>query len=209
MDFALQGMPIKKKKIIGRVRFLKRLEPFMTPRELEVIETAYVLAKYGHRAKFRDDGITRYFEHPKAVSLILIDELDERNWQTIVLGLLHDVPEDSFILSWNRIQINFGREIMKDLKLLTKKPKQGYEARLKKYANARTLKVKLADRLHNLRTLQSCKKEKQIRKIKETREHYIPLADLLIVKLPKKQKWQGEYLLKQIIKICKKFEKAF
>lgn len=181
----------------------------MTPRELEAIETAYVFSKYGHRTKFRDDGVTRYFEHPKAVSLILVDELDERNWQTIVLGLLHDIPEDSFILSWNRIQMNFGKEVTKDLKLLTKKPRKGYEMRLKKYANARILKVKLADRVHNLRTLQNCTKEKQERKIKETYDYYIPLADLLIEQLPKKQKWQGEYLRKQIIKICKKFEKTF
>lgn len=185
---------------VGRQEFMALLTPIMSPRELEIIETAYVLAKYGHRGQERDDGV-RYFEHPKSVAHILIKELKVNDWQIIVMALLHDVLEDSHILSPYRIELNFGKEVVVGLKLLTKQPKEGYLRRLKTYGDAKVIMVKLADRLHNVRTLGKCTKEKQERQREETENHYIPLANFLIEKLPKKDKWRGEYLKKEIQKM--------
>ena len=185
---------------IGRREFMARLTPIMSPKELEAIETAYVLAKYGHKEQERDDG-TRYFEHPKSVAHILIEELKVDSWQIIVMALLHDVLEDSHILSPYRIELNFGKEVVVGLKLLTKKPKEGYLKRLKTYGDTKVIMVKLADRLHNMRTIGNCSKEKQKRQKEETENHYIPLAEFLISKLPRRDKWRGEYLMSEIKKL--------
>ena len=190
---------------IGRREFLAKLEPIVSPRELETIETAYVLAKYGHREQMRDDRRTRYFEHPKSVAWIAVSELKINDWQTIVMALLHDVLEDSHILSPYRVELNFGKEVVMGLKLLTKKPKSGYLRRLKVYGDTKMIIVKLCDRLHNLRTLSSCSKRKQQRQFQETEKYYLPLADLLIEKLPPSERWRGEYLKNRIEKICARY----
>lgn len=191
---------------IGRSVFLARLRPVLTPREFENVEIAYALSKYGHRGQKRDDGV-RYFEHPKAVALMLIDELGIIDWRDITEALLHDILEDSFLLNEKLIERLFGRVVVRDLDLLTKKPKNGYLIRLRLYGSARTIRVKLSDRLHNLRTLHRCSKRKQRKQILETRAKYIPLADLLITKLSSRNRWQGEYLRREIERICDRFER--
>ena len=187
---------------VGREKFLAMIRPFVLPFEIEAIETAYIFAKYGHRNQTRDCGIIRYFEHPKAVALVLINELQVYDWHAIVLALLHDIKEDSFILSWERVQINFGAAITRELKFLTKEPKAGYEKRLMQSESKRVLMLKLCDRLHNLRTINSCSKEKRDKKIKETISVYLPIAEILINRLPEKDRWRGEYLKEQISKLC-------
>ena len=196
------GKNIKAHPNIGRAKFLRLIKSFVIPSELEKIETAYIFAKYGHRNQMRDDQITRYFEHPKAVTLILIQELQIFDWHAIVLGLLHDIKEDSFILSWEMVQKIFGPTVTRGLKVLTKEPKKGYEKRLIQSENKLALTVKLCDRLHNMRTINNCSKEKIERKIKETEKKYLPIADMLIARLPAKDRWKGEYLKDQIMNIC-------
>lgn len=190
---------------IGRREFMAKLQPIMSPKALEAVETAYVLAKYGHRGQERDDG-TRYFEHPKSVAHILIEELKINDAQTIVMALLHDVLEDTHILSPYRIELNFGKEVVVGLKLLTKKPKEGYLKRLSTYGDNKVIMVKLCDRLHNLRTLKHCSKEKQREQIEETRRHMLPLAKFLVGRLSKRDKWRGEYLENKIQEVCEKYK---
>lgn len=191
---------------VGRREFLARLRPVLTPRQFEMVELAYEFAKYGHRGQMRDDGI-RYFEHPKAVALILIHEFGVTDWRDIVLALLHDIFEDSFLLTERLVERLFGQDVVRDLKLLTKKPKDGYVGRLHRYGNARTLRVKLCDRLHNLRTLHRASKRKQRKQIAETRAKYIPLAELLISKLPSQSRWQGWQLKRELEKMCELLER--
>ncbi len=177
----------------------------MTPLEIEMVETAYVFSKYGHRDQFRDDG-RRYFEHPRAVAWIIIRELKLCNWKLIVLALLHDIKEDSYILSWHRTQVNFGKEVALSLKLLTKDPKEGYLERLKTYGTWREILVKICDRLNNLRTLGACTPEKIKSQIAETKREFIPLCDLLISRLPKNSRWRGKYLKDQVVNLCNQYE---
>ena len=187
---------------IGRKEFLAKLEPILSPHDLEMVETAHVLSKYGHRNQVRDDSRVRYFEHPKAVAWILINELKMNDWQTIVMALLHDVLEDSHILSPYRIERNFGKEVVVDLKLLTKHPKHGYLGRLKQYGDTRAVLVKLCDRLHNMRTLAGCSKEKQKRQIAETKKYFLPLAQTFIERLPRKERSIGEYIKRELEQLC-------
>lgn len=190
---------------IGREEFMKKLEPLLTPSELETVMTAYVFAKYGHKNQSRDDGV-RYFEHPKAVAMIAIDELHIFEWQTIVMALLHDIVEDSFILSWNRIEKNFGREVTLGIKLLTKQPKDGYCERLTEFGEPDVILVKLCDRLHNMRTLGGCNRQKQLTQIEETRQKFLPMCDILINRLTQEHKWRGEYIKNQLMELCKVYD---
>ena len=187
---------------IGRKEFIAKLKPILSPHDLEMVETAYVLSKYGHRNQTRDDSRVRYFEHPKAVAWILVSELKVNDWQTLVMALLHDVLEDSHILSPYRIERNFGKEVVVGLKLLTKQPKTGYLGRLKQYGDNRTILVKLCDRLHNMRTLGGCSREKQKRQVAETKKYFFPLAQKFIGRLPRPERWRGEYIKRELEEWC-------
>lgn len=171
---------------VGREEIFDWVRPQYSALNLEKIVTAYSLSKYGHKGQIRDDG-RRYFEHPKAVFWIIAYELGLVDWKTLVMALLHDVQEDTFLLSDYRIEVNFGREVAEGVRLLTKDSSE-YLERLRRFATWRVLLVKVADRLHNVRTLGACTPEKITRKVAETQEHYLPLADLLIERAPKKRR---------------------
>lgn len=165
----------------NREKFLSKLK--LSSEELRYVSAAYAFSKYGHRGQKRDGG-ERYFEHPKAVAEILINELKlSSNWKLIVTALLHDILEDSFLLDEERIGINFGEDVARWVKILSKEQGIDYYKRLNDCIECGewiVILVKLADRLHNLRTLPSkCDKTAQKRYITETKKHYIPLAKKL------------------------------
>jgi GTP diphosphokinase / guanosine-3',5'-bis(diphosphate) 3'-diphosphatase len=171
----------------GSTEFLARLRPILTETELESVETAYAFSKYAHRGQERASGI-RYFEHPKAVALIIVDELGMVDGSMIAMALLHDVLEDTYMLSRRRLEINFGRDVTVGIQLLSKQPGEAhadYVSRLVKHATWQTKVVKLSDRLHNLRTLGAVAVDKQVRKRAETREYYLPMAASLPPLVPK------------------------
>ena len=170
--------------------FHKRLAGFF-PKDIENIDWAYQLAKSAHRAQQREGG-ERYFEHPRAVALILLDEVKVRNPRMIITALLHDSAEDTAIFgnptqtdyqTWaklveDRVSRMFGEEVSKMVIALTKPPGEEhfYLENLKK-ASTETLLVKMADRLHNLRTLKDVPYKKRLVKIAETRDLYYPIFD--------------------------------
>lgn len=172
---------------------------------VNAVEAAYEISKSGHRTQTRKGG-ERYFNHPRAVAIILLVELMVEDWRAVVVGLLHDIREDTCLLSPWAIEKLFGVEVLRDLQLLTKIPKEGYLARLQLFGGNMTMLVKLADRLHNVRTLGSCPLEHIVKQLRETREHYLPLANLLIDRLPPNEKWRGEYLRREIEKACAYWE---
>jgi len=177
--------PAKKE---NRLSFTERLKLKVSPADFERIMFAYELAKYGHKGQRRDSG-ERYFEHPRYAAIILIDELGITDPEMIIAILLHDMPEDSYLLTKKRIKLNFGKRVA-DMVMALTKPKRN-DPRFNGDDDARhefyfqTLKdspvevkiLKLVDRLHNLRTISECAREKQLRKIKETREQYLMLID--------------------------------
>ncbi|MBI2450235.1 MAG: bifunctional (p)ppGpp synthetase/guanosine-3',5'-bis(diphosphate) 3'-pyrophosphohydrolase [Candidatus Nealsonbacteria bacterium] len=188
---------------VGRVEFEKKLKEKidLTPREFQLIMLAYKLAKYGHghKGQMRDDGKIRYFEHPKAVALILIEEntrfIVVKPWQ-IVAALLHDIKENTFILSWKDIELIFGKRVRKSVRIMTKDEVFRGEVYFKRLsmASSEDIDNKLADRLHNMRTLGDCSSEKQKEYLKETVDFYLPLA--------KKRNGYLYFLLEQE---CKKY----
>jgi len=151
----------------------------------KLIEKAYNDAKDAFRGKFRDDGSERYFEHIRAVTLILILYLRVTDYKLIIAALLHDIVED--IPSWTiaRVREEYGEDISAHVDALTKPAhlfddkKECHEKYHQRFKNAKRVffLIKLADRLHNLLTLWSCSKEKRLRKIIETELYYLPYAE--------------------------------
>ena len=185
-------------KVRGSEEFLKKLRHKVSPRELDFIMLAYRLSKYGHRDQIRDSG-ERYFEHPKAVALILIDELQIYDAEMIIAALWHDLKEDKpWMLEWKDIELIFGARVRELVHMLTKEPESSTKEKVEyleriAVAGEDVRFIKLADRLHNVRTLSSCPSKKQARYLKETREFFIPLAHAT-----------HPYLAEQIEKECAK-----
>lgn len=168
--------------LIGRIR------KYHPSADLSIIEKAYQLAYNAHKDQFRKSG-EPYIIHPLCVCIILAElELDK---ETIVAGLLHDVVEDTTYTSKEITDI-FGEEISLLVDGVTKLTKINYSAdkveiqaeNLRKMFLAmakdiRVILIKLADRLHNMRTLQYMRPEKQKEKARETMDIYAPIAQRL------------------------------
>lgn len=144
--------------------------------EYALVERAYNTAKEAFRGVVRDGG-ERYFEHLRHTAIILIEVVGERDPETLAASLLHDVVEDIDGWTFDRVYDEFGFGVAVTVLWVTK-PKVNdpeYPARFAE-APAKAVRVKLADCLHNTRTLGACVPSKRARKLAETRKYYQPLA---------------------------------
>ena len=153
----------------------------------DVVGRALALAYRLHEGQCRASG-EPYILHPIAVAAILKD-LGGSN-AMIAAGFLHDVVEDTE-MSCDQIEEMFGKEVRQLVEGVTKLSKLSFESKTENQAenfrrmflamaqDIRVIIVKLADRLHNMRTLEYVKPEKQVRVSRETREIFAPLANRL------------------------------
>jgi len=148
------------------------------------IADAYAYGLKMHEGQFRKSG-EPYFTHPVAVAAILTEQrLDDA---TIITALLHDTIEDTKA-SYSEVEAQFGKEVvvlvdgvtkLTNLQLSSHETKQAENFRKLFMAMSKDLRVilvKLADRLHNMRTIKSMSVEKQAQKARETMDIYAPLA---------------------------------
>ena len=174
---------------------LDKAQIFLTGPELELIEKAYIFSAAVHRGQVRLSG-EPYLTHPMEVAGILIDlKMDAA---TIVTGLLHDTVEDT-LTTISEIEEAFGKEVAFLVDGLTKLSKMNFRSQEERQAenfrkmllamaeDMRILLVRLADRIHNMRTLEFHTPEKQQYIAKETLEVYAPLANWLGINWMKKE----------------------
>lgn len=174
---------------------ISRVKKYHPSDDISMIEKAYKVASKAHEGQLRKSG-EPYIIHPLYVAIILADlEMDK---ETIVAGILHDVVEDT-VMTEEEITEEFGAEVAQLVDGVTKltgiplSSGNGSEsdARLEMQAenlrkmflamakDIRVIIIKLADRLHNMRTLKYQKPESQQRIAKETLEVYCPIAQRL------------------------------
>ena len=169
-------------------RLIKAIRLYHPSTDLSMIEKAYHLACKAHEGQMRKSG-EPYIIHPLCVGIILAElELDK---ETIVAGILHDVVEDTEY-TLEDITREFNEEVALLVDGVTKLGQLSYShdkmdiqaENLRKMFLAmakdiRVILIKLADRLHNMRTLQYMKPEKQKEKARETMDIYAPIAHRL------------------------------
>ena len=169
-------------------RLITKVRAYHPSADIHMIEKAYSIAYNAHKGQLRKSG-EPYIIHPLCVALILADlELDK---ETIVGGLLHDVVEDT-VMTEEDITREFSAEISLIVAGVTKLGQLSYSSdkldmqaeNLRKMFLAmakdiRVILIKLADRLHNMRTLKYMKPEKQKEKARETMDIYAPIAQRL------------------------------
>ncbi len=154
--------------------------------DMERIRAAFELAREAHASQTRKTG-EPYILHPIAVANIAAEEL-MLDANPVIACFLHDVVEDTDY-TIDDIQARFGYDVAFLVRVVTKKPTKDYELskQLDNYRqllnsmqyDIRAILVKLADRLHNMRTLESMKPEKQMKIAGETDYFYAPLANRL------------------------------
>ncbi len=167
---------------------IARIKRYHPSEDVTMIEKAYHLAKSAHEGQLRKSG-EPYIIHPLSVAIILADlELDK---ESIIAGILHDVVEDT-VYSIDQIWELFGDDVALLVDGVTKLTNIPYTASqeeiqaenyrkmfLAMAKDIRVILIKLADRLHNMQTLKSMPREKQLRIATETLNIYAPLANRL------------------------------
>lgn len=159
-----------------------------TPEEMQMLDRAIEFTKQVHAHQTRHSG-EPYYTHPESVAIMLANMGMDSH--TILAGLMHDVIEDGKDITYEKLASMFGQDIAGMVDGVTKLTKTGKNEMISRediqaesfrkmflaIANdIRVVIIKLNDRLHNMRTLQYCSEEKQIRKARETLDIYAPLA---------------------------------
>ena len=167
---------------------ITRVRRYHPSDDISLIERAYKVANDAHKDQARKSG-EPYIIHPLCVAIILADlEMDK---ETIAAGLLHDVVEDT-IMTTDQIRAEFGDDVALLVDGVTKLGQLQYQGDkldlqaenmrkmfLAMAKDIRVIIIKLADRLHNMRTLKHMTPEKQQEKARETMDIYAPIAQRL------------------------------
>lgn len=177
---------------------IKRIRQYHPSADISMIEKAYRTAKQAHEGQKRKSG-EPYIIHPLWVGIILAElEMDK---ETIVAGILHDAVEDT-IMTRDDIEREFGAEVALLVEGVTKLGQLSYSKDVDKMElqaenlrkmflamskDIRVIIVKLADRLHNMRTAQFWPPHKQKEKARETMDIYAPIAQRLGISKIKKE----------------------
>jgi len=179
---------VEKKEVLSKYnRLLRHAKPILQPGDDKIIRKAFNTASEAHKGMRRRSG-EPYIYHPIAVALICVDEIG-LGATSIIAALLHDVVEDTEF-EIEDIEREFGQKVARIIDGLTKisgvfeygSSQQAENFRKMLFTlseDVRVILIKLADRLHNMRTLDSLPRNKQLRTSSETIYLYAPLAHRL------------------------------
>ena len=174
-------LPLKTIKTVDEL--VEKIKAYYPQVPVAIIEKAYAFSEKAHVGQMRRSG-EPYITHPLSVAGILADlKLDI---DTILTGLLHDTVEDTR-MTIEEIKSTFGDEVAQLVDGVTKLGQINYTSKEEQQAenlrkmfmymakDIRVIMIKLADRLHNMRTLKYLSPERQLEKAKETLEIYVPI----------------------------------
>ncbi len=166
---------------------LKSVVGYLKPEDIQQVEAAFEFSRAAHKGQFRKSG-EPYIHHPVAVTCLLAEwHLDAR---ALMAALLHDVVEDT-LTTPAEIAEKFGKEVADLVDGVSKLDKIEFQSAAQAQAenfrkmllamarDIRVILIKLADRLHNMRTMDSMRPDKQKRIARETLEIYAPIANRL------------------------------
>ena len=171
----------------GLPKLMDALKAYMPGEQIDEVMRAYEFGAAAHHGQKRKSGLP-YISHPVAVATILADmRMDS---ETIAAAILHDVIEDTSAAS-EELEEKFGKAVRTLVDGVTKLDQVQFKSRAEAQASSfrkmmlamiediRVILVKLADRLHNMRTLESMPVDKQRRIARETLDIYAPIANRL------------------------------
>ncbi|MDO8291675.1 MAG: bifunctional (p)ppGpp synthetase/guanosine-3',5'-bis(diphosphate) 3'-pyrophosphohydrolase [Gallionella sp.] len=166
---------------------IEELSAYLKPKDIERVRVAIEFSRTAHQGQMRQSG-DPYVSHPIAVARVLTPlHIDA---QAIIAALLHDVVEDTDVTS-EQVAMEFGKPVAELVDGLSKLDRIQFETRedaqaenfrkmlLAMARDVRVILIKLADRLHNMRTLESMALDKRERIARETMEIYAPIANRL------------------------------
>ena len=168
-------------------RLAQQLATYLKPDQVDLVRRAYYYAEQAHDGQLRSSG-EHYITHPLAVARVLADM--HMDHQSLMAAMLHDVIEDTGIPK-EAISTQFGENVAELVDGVTKLTQMNFGTKAEAQAenfqkmamamarDIRVILVKLADRLHNMRTLGALNGEKRRRIAKETLEIYAPIANRL------------------------------
>ncbi len=167
---------------------IEELSSYLKPQDVEHVRVAMDFSRAAHQGQMRQSG-DPYFSHPIAVARILTPlHIDA---QAMMAALLHDVVEDTDVTKAEDVAEKFGKPVAELVDGLSKLDRSEFETRedaqaenfrkmlLAMARDVRVILIKLADRLHNMRTLDSMTLDKRERIARETMEIYAPIANRL------------------------------
>lgn len=206
-------------------QLLDLIGPLLSKRGRRLVRRACRWAERAHTDQLRKDDCTPVLQHPLAVAAIVVDLGLGSLWRVVSAAVLHDVVEDrpecfgpNRLWRWLRLHWLFGPPVARAILVLTKKPGQKHPEYVKNFDRWNRMRfllcafwwtggwavplLKLADRLHCLRTLDTFGRSAQLRKVEETERLYVPLVDVLRRRLPRNRADIADFLGDQIVGMC-------
>lgn len=190
--------------------YVNFLREHLEPKDVDVVTNAYKFAVKHHEGALRKDkgDPVLYIRHPEAVTRILIEEIGNTQPELVASALMHDLIEDTDVVTRQHIAEMFGEEIADIVDQLTNKSEQYVQQMLEKN-NWKVLLVKACDILNNIRDLKKADEKFQRFYWKKVDNKYMVILDQLVDSVPEPFKQKAEILRAEVQQILDDYRRQF